>query len=272
MARKPDKAVDWMGQKLCCDGCVHRELIREDRCRKEHVCVQDRSPSRIEEFFKCNPELANDFLTHPYFEVRAAAARHADIFRLTALLSDEDESVRWNAALRLPHRFLLRLRDDPHREVRIRVASHLEGEELAPMMSDPDYFVRQVVARRIGTPQLKNMIDDPDPEVRRVVAQRIAPEWLVELINDPDTSVCLEVAQRLAPAQLLPLRHHPALRVRYEVAGRIPVNALDAMRADADPLVRERVKERLAAAHDAQDGEHTVIEMHPARWGGKTHG
>jgi hypothetical protein len=128
------------------------------------------------------------------------------------------------------------------------------------MMSDPDYFVRQIVARRIGIPQLKNMIDDPDPEVRRVVAQRIAPEWLVELIDDPDASVCLTLAERLAPAQLLPLRFHPALRVRYEVAGRVPVNALDAMRADADPLVRERVEERLLA-HDAGDGEHMVIEM-----------
>ena len=129
----------------------------------------------IEEFFKRNPGLASEYLEHPYFEVRAAAAKFADPFRLTALLDDEDESVRWNAALRLPHRFLLRLREDPKREVRIRVASHLEGEELMPMMSDPDYYVRQLVARRIGVPQLKHMIDDPDPEVRQVVAQRISP-------------------------------------------------------------------------------------------------
>src|ERR1035438_3894809 len=80
---------------------------------------------------------------------------------------------RWSAAMRLPRRFLLRLRDDPHREVRIRIASHLEGEELMPMMSDPDYFVRQIVAQRIGVPQLRHMIDDPDPEVSRSVAQRI---------------------------------------------------------------------------------------------------
>jgi len=68
----------------------------------------------------------------------------------------------------------------------------------------------------------------------------------------------------LAPAQLLTLRFHPALRVRYEVAGRIPVNALEEMRADADPLVRERVEERLLAAHDAVRSEHTVIEMNHA--------
>jgi hypothetical protein len=60
--------------------------------------------------------------------------------------------------------------------------------------------------------------------------------------------------------QLLPLRFHPALRVRYEVAGRIPLSALEEMRGDADPLVRERVEERLLA-HGAGDGEHTLIEM-----------
>src|ERR1017187_4109241 len=264
MKRKLDEAFDWQGQKLCCDGCVHRELIREDRCRKTHVCVQDRSPSRIEQFFKSNPELANEFLAHPYFEVRAAAAKFADVFRLTALLDDADESVRWNAALRLPHRFLLRLRDDPHREVRIRIASHLEGEELMPMMSDPDYFVRQIVAQRIGVPQLKHMIDDPDPEVRRVVAQRISPEWLLQLVDDPDASVCLAVAGRLTPTQLLPLRFHPDIRVRYEAAGRVPVSALDVMRKDADPLVRERVEERLIEARNLSDDGLAVLQIKSA--------
>jgi hypothetical protein len=135
MTLKPGKAMDWTGREVCCAGCVHRELRREEGCRQKHVCVQDRSPLRIEEFFKKNPGLAHEYLEHPYFEVRATAAKFADPFRLTALLDDEDESVRWNAALRLPHRFLLRLREDPKREVRIRVAAHLEGEELIPMMS-----------------------------------------------------------------------------------------------------------------------------------------
>jgi len=272
MTHEPSQALDWQGHEVCCEGCVHRELIREDRCHQKHVCVQDRSPSRIEQFFKSNPGLANQFLSHPYFEVRAAAAKFADVFRLTALLNDEDESVRWNAALRLPHRFLLRLRDDPHREVRIRVASHLEGEELMPMMSDPDYFVRQIVARRIGVPQLKHMIDDPDPEVRRVVAERIPAEWLLELIDDPDASVCLAAAERLTPTQLLPLRFHPDFRVRYEAAGRVPLSALDGMRNDDDPLVRERVEERLAAAHGTHESEHAIIEMNRTEWEGRKHG
>jgi hypothetical protein len=264
LLRRPEKALDWQGREVCCAGCVHRELIHEDRCRQKHVCVQDRSPSRIEEFFKTNPGLANEFLSHPYFEVRAAAAKHADVFRLTALLNDEDESVRWNAALRLPRRFLLRLRDDPNREVRVRIASHLEGEELMPMMSDPDYFVRQIVAQRIGVPQLKYMIDDPDPEVRRAVAQRIPPEWLFQMVDDSDASVCLAVAERLTPTQLLALRFHPDIRVRYEAAGRVPVNALEVMRRDADPLVRERVEERMLEVRNPPEVGRAVLQMKPA--------
>ena len=45
LLRKPEKALDWQGREVCCTGCVHRELIHEDRCRQKHVCVQDRSPS-----------------------------------------------------------------------------------------------------------------------------------------------------------------------------------------------------------------------------------
>ena len=264
LLRKSEKALDWQGREVCCGGGDHRELIRDDRCRQKHVCVHDRSPQRIEQFFKNNPGLANKFLSHPYFEVRAAAAKYADVFRLTALLNDEDETVRWNAALRLPRRFLLRLRNDPHREVRIRVASHLEDEDLMPMMSDPDYFVRQIVAQRIGAPQLKHMIDDPDPEVRRVVAQRISAEWLAELVDDPDASVCIAVAERLTPTHLLSLRFHSDIRVRYEAAGRVPVSALEAMRKDADPLVRELVEERRMEARNLLDDGHAVLQMKSA--------
>jgi hypothetical protein len=269
MTLEAEQALDWQGHEVCCDGCVHYELTHEQRCKQKHICVQDRSPSRIEQFFKTNPGLANNFLTHPYFEVRAAAAKFADIFYLTALLNDVDETVRWHAALRLPHRFLLRLREDPHREVRVRVASHIEGEDLVPMMSDPDYYVRQVVAQRIGVPLLKKMMDDPDPEVRRVVAQRIAVEWLPELIDDPDSTVTLAVAERLTPTQLLPLRFHSDFRVRYEAAGRVPISALAAMQEDEDPLVRERVLERLAQRHANTAGKHLVIEMSPAKWEGR---
>ena len=261
MTHDTEPALDWQGHEVCCDACVHHDLVGEQRCLHKHICVQDRSPSRIEQFFKTNPGLANEFLAHPYFEVRAAAAKFADVFRLTALLNDVDETVRWHAALRLPRRFLLRLRTDLHREVRVRVASHIEGEELVPMMADPDYYVRYVVAQRIGVLLLKHMIDDPDPEVRRVVAQRISVEWLPELIDDPNVAVVLAVAERLTPIQLLPLRYHLDFRVRYEAAGRVPLSALVAMQKDEDPMVRERVLERLAQRHSAAPGEHLVIEM-----------
>jgi hypothetical protein len=264
MAYEAAEALDWQGQKVCCDDCVHNELVHEERCRQKHICVQDRTPARIQHFFETNPGMANQFLTHPYFEVRAAAARFADIFLLPALLNDADENVRWHAALRLPRRFLLRLREDPHREVRLRVASHVEGEDLVPMMSDPDYYVRKVVAQRIGVPLLKRMMDDPDPEVRCVVAQRIAVEWLPEFLDDPDAAVTLTVAERLTPAQLLPLRFHDDFRVRYEAAGRVPLSALAVMQRDEDPMVRERVMERLAQRRSNAAGGRLVIEMSPA--------
>jgi hypothetical protein len=105
LMRRAEKAMDWQGREVYCTGCVHRELIREQRYRQKHICVHDRSSQRVEQFFKNNPGLANEFLSHPYFEVRAAAVKFADVFYLTALLNDEDETVRWNAALRLPAAF-----------------------------------------------------------------------------------------------------------------------------------------------------------------------
>jgi hypothetical protein len=80
-------------------------------------------------------------------------------------------------------------------------------------------------------------------------------------VDDSDPAVCLAVAERLTPTQLLPLRFHPDIRVRYEAAGRVPVSALDVMRKDADPLVRERVEERLVEARNLLEGTHTVVQM-----------
>jgi hypothetical protein len=266
MMQVDNEARDWQGHELCCDSCVFHQLLNENKCFRDHVCVQDSSPSRIEKFFELNPGFANDFLVHPYFEVRFAAARYADVFHLTALLDDVDETVRWAAAFRLPNRFRLRLRNDPHREVRIRVAAHLEGDDLLPMMSDPDYYVRQVVARRIAVRHLRQMIDDPDPAVRAEVARRIPAESLSDLARDPDVSVCLAAAARLSVTQLLPLRFHPEFRVRYEAAGRVPLSALEPMRCDEDPLVRELVEERLGEAKAQSGADHTLIETSPLHW------
>ena len=67
-----------------------------------HACVMDRYAPRIDRFFAWNPQLANEHLEHPYFEVRAVAARHADVFRLVSMVRDPDETVRWSVAQRLP--------------------------------------------------------------------------------------------------------------------------------------------------------------------------
>ena len=67
------------------------------------------------------------------------------VFLLPPLLDDPEETVRWNAARRLPKRYDHELRHDPHREVRIRVVPLLEDADLVPMMEDPDYYVRLVI-------------------------------------------------------------------------------------------------------------------------------
>ena len=78
----------------------------------KHACVNDRYARRIDRFFNWNPELANSYVAHPHFEVRAIAAKHADIFFLPPLLDDPEETVRWNVARRLPKRYILALKDE----------------------------------------------------------------------------------------------------------------------------------------------------------------
>ncbi len=217
-----DEALDWLGNEVDCASCSHLPMRNAGRCELKHACVNDRYARRIDRFFNWNPEVANSYVTHPHFEVRAIAAKHADIFLLPPLLDDPEEAVRWNAARRLPKRYNLRLRTDPHREVRIRVVSLLEDADLIPMMTDPDYYVRLVIARRVTPALLVRMIFDEEAEVRRVVARRIQQAWLLQMAGDPDATVRLEVAQRLAPDLLPRLRHDADWRVRYEVASRVP--------------------------------------------------
>ena len=121
-----DEAIDWQGRQVDCGPCTHRGVNEGGRCALKHACVRDRYARRIDRFFTWNPELSNAYLDHPHFEVRAIAAKFADLVLLPPLLADPDETVRWNAVCRLPRRYLLLLREDPHREVRIRVASLLE--------------------------------------------------------------------------------------------------------------------------------------------------
>ena len=169
-----EDAKTWLGEDVDCRSCDHAvDLLPAGKCQLRRACVNDRYARRIDRFFNWNPALANSYVRHEHFEVRAIAAKHADVFFLKPLLNDPEETVRWNAARRLPKRLILPLRSDPHREVRIRIVSLLEDAELAPMLADEDYYVRLVVARRIAPPLLSRLVDDPEPEVRKVVAQRL---------------------------------------------------------------------------------------------------
>ncbi|MGO9547165.1 MAG: 4Fe4S-binding leucine-rich repeat protein [Rhodomicrobium sp.] len=240
-----DEAIDWQGQEIACDGCRHSELLAIGRCSLKHACVHDRYARRIDRFFNWNEALSNDYIDHPHFEVRAIAAKFADVFRLPPLLADPDETVRWNAVRRLPRRYLLLLRNDPHREVRIRVASLLDEADLSPMIRDTDYYVRIVAARRVAPLLLPAMMADEEAEVRRVVASRIEGEALFLMAADKDAEVRLAVVRRLEPGLLAGFHLDPDWRVRYEAASRLPAGVLSEMRDDPDDMVRDFVRKRL---------------------------
>lgn len=246
MTNDIDEAVDWQGRSIDCGGCVHADLREAGRCRPMKACVLDRYARRIDRFFAWNPDRADGYLHHAHFEVRAIAAKHASIFRLRPLLDDPEETVRWNAARRLPKRLILRLREDPHREVRIRIAQILDEADLVPMTADPDYYVRLVVARRLAPALLGVLVDDPEAEVRRVVATRVPRNWLSKMAHDTSEAVRLAIARRLPPELLARLQEDPDWRVRYEVASRIAVRELDRLVDDADDLVREVARARRA--------------------------
>lgn len=232
-------ALDWQGRPVNCADCPHLTLRSADACRPGHACVADRYARRIDRFFHWNPSLANAHLAHPYFEVRAIAAKHADLFRLPPLLRDIDETVRWSAVQRLPARHLEALAHDEHREVRIRVALRLAPTQLAGMIADPDYYVRVQIARRLPLALLPALRSDPDVQVRIEVARRLSTLALLPMKDDGDAAVRRIVAQRLPPALLKGLQADPDWQVRYEVALRAQGPILSALRSDPDEAVRE---------------------------------
>lgn len=210
--------VGWDGAPLDCADCSAPP--RGARCERGHACVQDRYAKRIDRFFRWNPQLGNDYLTHPYFEVRAIACRHADVFHLLRLIGDEDETVRLSVAVRLPLSQAVRLRDDPHREVRIRVAMRLEGRALQAMAGDDDYYVRKLVARRLPDALLPCMLDDSEWEVRLEAVKRLAMPALLRMCDDREIAVRREVVARLPVSMLHRMAGDPAWEVRWEVAQR----------------------------------------------------
>ena len=97
--------LDWRGQPVDCAACAHQTLQAQGGCQPGRSCMQDAYARRIDRFFRAHRELAREQLRHPYFEVRAIAARYADPFQLPALLHDPDETVRLQVALRVQGRF-----------------------------------------------------------------------------------------------------------------------------------------------------------------------
>lgn len=241
---------DWQGGPLDCAGCAHHALTLQGGCEPGHCCMQDAYARRIDRFFRRHPALAGQHLAHPYFEVRAIAARYADLFLLPRLRQDPDETVRLQVALRLPQGQLLALCQDPHREVRIRVAQRLDLAELGRLRHDPDYEVRTVVARRLPLALLPGLSRDPDEQVRRTVAARLEMPALWRLAADPAPAVRRLVARR-APLPLLPaLAGDADWAVRWEVADRLdPATQREPLQHlathDEDAEVRLRAAERL---------------------------
>ena len=247
--------VDWLGNDLHCDECPTRSATV--RCELAHACVQDRYAKRVDRFFKWNPHLSNDYLTHPYFEVRAIACRAADVFHLQQLIDDEDETVRLSVAVRLPLGQTVRLRNDPHREVRIRVAMRLEGSELLAMKDDEDYYVRKLVARRVPEAMLPRLMNDREWEVRLEVARRLPMPQLLNMCDDREIAVRRHVAQRLPQSLLARMADDPAWEVRWEVAQRADhALAMQMASNDAEAEVRHEARERLDQLNTTQGAEH----------------
>ena len=169
----PPKAMDWQDQPLDCATCRNADLRAAGRCKPEHACAFDRYSKRIARFFSWNPATAEQYVNHPYFEVRAIIARYVNVFELQRLAKDPDESVRLSAALRLPQAQLRKLVGDPDREVRIRVAQRLDPAELGALIWDADYFVRSIVARRLPAGLLGRMANDAEATTHTLVSDRL---------------------------------------------------------------------------------------------------
>ncbi|HET7542570.1 MAG TPA: 4Fe4S-binding leucine-rich repeat protein [Polyangiaceae bacterium] len=236
-------AEDYEGRPICCDTCPAR--ASGSSCQPRHACVQDRYALRVDRFFRWNPRGTEAWLTHPYFEVRAIAARFANVFRVAALVSDPDETVRTSVALRVPHTILRRMIDDPEREVRIRVAQRLPPPALVAMVRDEDYYVRVWVARRLPLPLLMRMAEDPEREVRLEVARRLDPARLALLASDPEAAVRRVVAERGPSTILGVLARDSDWAVRWEVAQRASVHLAQLLARDPEEEVSSAARARL---------------------------
>ena len=87
------EALDWQGKPIDCVQCLHQGNHAETQCQLQHACVLDRYALRIDRFFRWNPGVAKVYLKHPYFEVRAIAAKYVEVWR-SYLISNSDFSFR----------------------------------------------------------------------------------------------------------------------------------------------------------------------------------
>jgi hypothetical protein len=128
-----DEAIDWQGCEVQCEGCAHADLIAAGRCQLKHACVNDRYARRIDRFFQWNPALANGYLAHPHFEVRAIAQARQHL-PVAAAAGD-----RGNRALERGGAFRSGWCSVANRRAsRVRIhRSLLDDVELMPMLTDP---------------------------------------------------------------------------------------------------------------------------------------
>jgi hypothetical protein len=258
-------AQQWNGGPVECAGCSYlrlRGLEGRLGCEPGYACMQDVYARRIDRFFRWHPTLGDAELGHPYFEVRAIAARCATVFRLTALMDDPDETVRLQIALRLPMTQLLKMVNDPHREVRIRVAQRLAPIDLALMRNDADYGVRELVAQRLPLPLLPTMASDKDRAVRMRVAKRLDMPALLRMADDAEPEVRCTVAERLPVALLQRLASDTDWRVRFEVALRADSATLKTLLKDPEADIRQTVAERLQRLENPQSTDHVWGVIH----------
>ena len=146
-----DEAIDWRARQVDCASCAHRGIHATGAVGLPHACVHDRYARRIDRFFNWNPELAKAISRIRISRCARSPPSMRRCSCLPPLLDDPEETVRWNAARRLPKRYILRLRTDPHREVRIRIVIAARRRRSDPDdCTIPDYYVRLVIARRIA--------------------------------------------------------------------------------------------------------------------------
>ncbi|MBU3993392.1 MAG: FAD-binding protein [Alphaproteobacteria bacterium] len=256
-------ALDWKGKPVRCRECEHLAINAAGLCAKGKACIRDRRARRVERFLRGNQELADHYLDHPYFEVRAGAARYANLFLLPPLLADPEAEVRAMATLRLPQERIKAMIHDPDTDVRIAAAARLTGRDLLPAIKDSAYMVRLTAVRRMPVEMLPLVRHDPDPEVRAWVARRIDFAALPDMCFDPDPLVRREVAARLPLAQLGLLLNDSDFRVRYAVAERIAEEDLVPLLSDPEEPIRELARERIAKV--ASQAKHLETESPAGR-------